>query len=297
MQLAYQQPYQRPGCWITVEQLLPGADAVKHHSNSYVSTFHTSWRYLGVSLQGFIAIMLLAISASWARAQTAEMCGDPPPVADETIKGDLRGEAQLLSRYLGKAELGGQFETSRREIFSRYRNIDERSEAYFEYQVCILIMNDDELSNHEKINELRKIRREKKSSEPMSDSNEYTSISSRKFRLGPVEIFSITLSPQPPAYIGDGQEVTATFNYRVARNSQARIWITPVLDEFDGVDCELFGPSSSLYVGSGTEQSAFRFQGTNCDHYQVEQLEISIKEERYGMRERVRFNVLYVVVN
>lgn len=94
-------------------------------------------------------------------AQGASVCGDPPPVANETLKADISGKAQLLSKYVGNAELGGQIQTSRTEIFSKYPDAERsRSNAYFEYQVCVLIMSDKTRSNEEKLHDLEDVRRD-----------------------------------------------------------------------------------------------------------------------------------------
>jgi len=110
----------------------------------------------------------------------ASVCGDPPPVANETLKGEIAGKAQILSKYLGNAQLSGQIETSRTEIFSKYPNADERGNAYFEYQVCILLMNDKKMTTQEKLAELQKIRRE--------------------FQKPIVKKHSILISPETPMY-------------------------------------------------------------------------------------------------
>lgn len=72
------------------------------------------------------------------------------------MKADLNGKANLLSKYIGNAELGGKLEVSRTEIFSKYPP-HERSEAYFEYQICILVMNDTKMDTPAKIKALADI--------------------------------------------------------------------------------------------------------------------------------------------
>jgi hypothetical protein len=95
-------------------------------------------------------------SAVFAIGAHAQGCGDPPPVANEQVKADLTGKANLLSKYIGNAELGGKIDASRTEIFSKYPP-HERSEAYFEYQICILLMQDTKMSTPDKIQTLRDI--------------------------------------------------------------------------------------------------------------------------------------------
>lgn len=98
---------------------------------------------------------------SYERAQSAQdnVCGDPPPVANEVLKGEIKGEAQLLSRFVGDASLSGRIEQSRTEIFSKY-GANERSDAFFQYMLCMLIMNDTEMTTREKLDEISTVRHE-----------------------------------------------------------------------------------------------------------------------------------------
>lgn len=103
-----------------------------------------------------LPFVLIFPQVGWADT----LCGDPPPVAEDSLKGEIDGRAKFLSSFLGNAELVGRIETSRKEIFSRYKNADERSNAYFEYQVCILLMQDITMTTSQKIDVLTSIRRE-----------------------------------------------------------------------------------------------------------------------------------------
>jgi hypothetical protein len=110
----------------------------------------------------FLSFLFAAQSliTSAASAQSS-VCGDPPPVANESLEGEIKGKAQLVTKFLGDAELAGKIKSSRSEIFSKYPNAEQsRANAYFEYQVCVLLMNDTQMSTKEKLNELQKIKRE-----------------------------------------------------------------------------------------------------------------------------------------
>src|SRR4051794_7959622 len=87
------------------------------------------------SIKSIFLTLILFIIPVEASSQTS-YCGDVPPVSDDVLKGVINGRAQFLSRFLGDAALAGEITTSRTEIFSKYKNADERSNAYFEYQVC-----------------------------------------------------------------------------------------------------------------------------------------------------------------
>jgi hypothetical protein len=102
-----------------------------------------------------------ALLGSGVAVADSSSCGDPPPVANEALKGDIEGEAQFLSRFLGDASLAGRIETSREEIFSKYPNQHERSDAYFEYMICTVIMSDDNaMSSQEKLDHIIRIRQQ-----------------------------------------------------------------------------------------------------------------------------------------
>jgi len=106
-------------------------------------------------LIGFLSLLSVSV------AYSDTICGDPPPVANEALKGEIEGKAQLLSRFIGDANLSGKIETSRTEIFSKYPDAEKsRANAFFDYQVCVLIMNDKKLDTIQKLNELKKIKRE-----------------------------------------------------------------------------------------------------------------------------------------
>src|SRR6185312_11976406 len=60
--------------------------------------------------------------ASPAVGQAQPSCGDPPRVDDQSLKGDLEGKAKFLSSLVGDANLKGQIESARTDIFSKYPN-------------------------------------------------------------------------------------------------------------------------------------------------------------------------------
>jgi hypothetical protein len=128
-------------------------------------------------------------------------CGDPPPVANEALKGQIEGEAQFLSRFLGDASLAGQIETSREEIFSKYPNQRERSDAYFEYMICMVIMGDDNtMTSQEKINELVRVKEQfygHRSSDVQQENN----------RVGNTNVGNVTIQGSSGVIIGNSNTV------------------------------------------------------------------------------------------
>jgi hypothetical protein len=88
-------------------------------------------------------------------------CGEPPPVADEELKGQIEGSAKFLTGWLGQAGFSGQLHSSRKEIFSKYPNANKaQADRYILYQMCIYLKNDDSLTSMEKFDKLLEIRRE-----------------------------------------------------------------------------------------------------------------------------------------
>ncbi len=105
-----------------------------------------------------LALVTLGISGL---AFADNICGDPPLLENSSLKGELTGKAQLLSKFVGDVQLTGKIETSRTEVLTKYPDAERtRGNAYFEYQICVVIMNDKSMSTQQKLDELRKTRRE-----------------------------------------------------------------------------------------------------------------------------------------
>lgn len=77
----------------------------------------------------------------------ASNCGDPPPAQfqsrnDEKLKGDLQGKAQLLAKFAGGAQLGGEITLSRQQVFADYPDANRaRTDAYFLYMFCMSLFS------------------------------------------------------------------------------------------------------------------------------------------------------------
>jgi hypothetical protein len=101
--------------------------------------------------------------AAWlvlgAVAVAQPSCGDPPRVDDQTLKGDLEGKAKFLSSLVGDANLKGQVETARIDIFSKYPNAGSaRSDAYLEYMFCSFVLSDPKWSPQERFRAILEFR-------------------------------------------------------------------------------------------------------------------------------------------
>jgi hypothetical protein len=125
-----------------------------HKANPQTRLRQRYSRYVSV-----LAWATLLLSPNAQLSFAAGICGDPPPVADEELKGTINGKANLLTKYFGQAELGGQVETARRDIFHKYPQAEAaRGLAYFQYVVCSLLYEDNKLSTRQKLDEWSKIK-------------------------------------------------------------------------------------------------------------------------------------------
>jgi len=121
-------------------------------------------------MKTILVIIITLVPVSGIFAATHSLCGDPPPVVNETLKGELNGKANFLSKFIGNANLKGKIEASRIEIFSKYPNANKVIlDHYLLYQTCVILMQDKSLTTKEKLKELRKMNGEfKEASEKKS---------------------------------------------------------------------------------------------------------------------------------
>lgn len=107
----------------------------------------------------YCLILLLVFFAHKAAYGSSLDCGEPPPVANEMLKGSIVGKAEFISKFLGGAELSGVIEKSKTDLFSSFPDADEsRANAFLLYQVCIYLKEDASLSTRAKIAELLRAR-------------------------------------------------------------------------------------------------------------------------------------------
>jgi len=82
----------------------------------------------------------------------ADGCGEAPPVSNTALQASLKGEAEVLFKQIGSASLDGAIEKSKTEIFSKYPEAEKsRTNAFYQWQICVLIMNDTSMSTGDKI--------------------------------------------------------------------------------------------------------------------------------------------------
>jgi hypothetical protein len=84
-------------------------------------------------------------ASATSRGQDAATCGSAPSLpstveSDENVRGQLQGQANLLSKWVGKAELAGEVETARKQIYqSSTGYFAAYKDAYLAYIFCVII--------------------------------------------------------------------------------------------------------------------------------------------------------------
>src|SRR4051794_36112190 len=119
-----------------------------------------------------MSVMLIVLTALLMLSmpvQAQPSCGDPPRVDNQTLKGDLEGKAKVLSSLIGDANLKGQIETARTDIFSKYPNAGTtRSDDYLQYMFCSFVLSDPKLSAQDKFRAIQEFRQVQNQSPPPS---------------------------------------------------------------------------------------------------------------------------------
>ena len=97
--------------------------------------------------------VLLGPTAGSAAQQIS--CGDRPKIersAEEKLKGDVQGKAQLLTRRLADADIQGTVETSKSELYQQHQDVGrDEIDEYFAWISCQTINSDSNLSTSDKL--------------------------------------------------------------------------------------------------------------------------------------------------
>ncbi len=94
----------------------------------------------------YLLLLVLLGLLNYAVA-TPDVCGTPPPDQfreenNESIKGDLNSKANFLSGFVGKAELGGKIEATRKDIFAKYSDANTAyMDRYLAYIFCYVLFD------------------------------------------------------------------------------------------------------------------------------------------------------------
>jgi hypothetical protein len=108
----------------------------------------------------FLASILMCANEA-SLAQDAAICGSAPSLpstveSDENVRGQLQGQANLLSKWVGKAELAGEVETARKQIYqSSTGYFAAYNDAYLAYIFCLIIFQDKTLNTRDKLDAIQ----------------------------------------------------------------------------------------------------------------------------------------------
>src|SRR5436305_1195140 len=96
-------------------------------------------------MRKFVTVLTIWLSFCFhAAAQVS--CGEQPTIpadVEQQLKGDVEGKAQLFTKLLGKAELKGTIETSKKELQQKYKDVDKAQiDQYMAWVSCQNIMQD-----------------------------------------------------------------------------------------------------------------------------------------------------------
>lgn len=104
-------------------------------------------------------MLALGLAGSALANDIKTLCGEPPVVTNDTLKGELDGKASLIKRLVGQAEFTGVVEATREDVFENYPNADEaRANAYLFYVACALTVDDKKMNAIEKLDAIAKFR-------------------------------------------------------------------------------------------------------------------------------------------
>ena len=139
----------------------------------------------------FYWLFLLFLGLPSSVVANREICGTPPPDQfkeenSESIKGDLTGKANLLSSYVGKAELGGKIEAARKEVFAKYPDANTAYlDRYFAYMFCFVLFDPKNQQNpNDKIKAIQEFKRQQQSQSFIEKSYESSNAAQRALESG-----------------------------------------------------------------------------------------------------------------
>ena len=103
-----------------------------------------------------LCVVLLCVSFIPGVSVAQSLCGDAQPkevpaLIQEQLKGDVEGQANLVTRWLGSGQLKGAVDTSRMELHEKHNDVDQHQiDMYFMWVACEFINSDRNLSGAEK---------------------------------------------------------------------------------------------------------------------------------------------------
>jgi hypothetical protein len=100
------------------------------------------------------ALVFLAVIMFSSGLHAQVQCGSQPKIpgdVEDQIKGDVEGKAQIFTKLLGDVNLKGTVESSKKEVYQKYKDLDKSQiDQYMIWVSCQNIMSDPKLSSSEK---------------------------------------------------------------------------------------------------------------------------------------------------
>lgn len=103
-------------------------------------------------LRIIVAIFVLTLGSELhAQVQCGTQPNIPPDV-QQRIQGDVEGKAQVFSKLLGDVNLKGKVDSSKNEVYQKYKDLDRAQiDQYMIWVSCQGIMSDQKLDTSEKV--------------------------------------------------------------------------------------------------------------------------------------------------
>lgn len=109
-------------------------------------------------MRTFLASIILTLYLNFALA-APPICGDPPVVANERVKGEVEAQANAIGKLLGALGFGAAYEESREDIFSKYGESNAaRADQYLYFLVCNIVTQNTGLTYEQKLDTIFKMR-------------------------------------------------------------------------------------------------------------------------------------------
>lgn len=112
-----------------------------------------------------LIIAVIGIAASSSAFAQDGPCGAVPSLptaieSSESIKGQLQGQANLLTKYIGNTQLGGEIQAARKNIYqSSDKFFAAQQDAYLAYLFCLALSQDRNLSTVDKLKAISEFRK------------------------------------------------------------------------------------------------------------------------------------------
>jgi hypothetical protein len=86
----------------------------------------------------------------------AQECPEKPPQTDENLEVQVKGSADFLKRFIGKADFDTEVRKQTKEIYSKFPNAQEAYiNSYMLYMFCTTLRDDKKMSTNEKVKTMR----------------------------------------------------------------------------------------------------------------------------------------------